>query len=524
LFELGRACIQRRLWKEAKTAFDECAKLDPAWKPRLPDIGAVLADPAVLRTARRLGDGRLLVEYSFADPDQAGDFTAVDASGTMTVSGGTLKLTGKDLSSWSLKDLAFTGDVELYFVFEGPGEIAIGLGGKAPLLLGSSGVKASAGVPLKVERRGKDLIVIQEGRVMGEVVNGAGDGIQKLTVGAKGEVGIRNLWIVGTVDAPEMTRRIGPLERLEGGALAGDFTLEPGATDAEAASRAALAEAALVAGQLEEAWNLAEEAVAKSPTGGLAIAIRGLIRLAQGETRLAVSDADLALALDPCRGDVAIRARRILATLRGPGSAGAHRRQEFGSWELRTDGADERLAFYGGKLDEAGKRFAEVLKEAGPAPKGVRAVVFSSRDAALVFAESSDGREAVVVDGPGAEIELVRLGARAYLRAAVPAAPAWLEEGMAAHLAGENRAAEMKAILAQSVPLEALLRKPAADFTGNDRIQSASVVRFFQSGAYKGIIPDLLKKLQHGVPPMEAFTGKNLQKLDAEWRAWAATN
>jgi tetratricopeptide (TPR) repeat protein len=523
-FELGRAAVQRRLWKDAKAAFDECAKADPAWKPRLPDITAVLSDPAILHgAARRMGDGRLCVEYSFADAEQAGDFVPASGSGTAAVAGGTLKLSGLD-AFWSLKDLVFNGDIDLYFVFEGPGEIAVAFGGKAPLLLGSSGVKAAAGVPLKVERRGKNILVIQDGRVLGGAENAAAEGPQKLLVGAKGEAAIKNLFIAGAADDAEMAKRLGPLERLEGGAHAGDFRLEPVAMDAEAASRAALAESALEAGQLEEAWGLAEDAVAKSPAGGLAVAVRGLIRLAQGETRLAIADADLALALDPCRGEVAIRARRILTSLRGPSAIGAHRRLEIGPWDVRSDAAEERMKFFAGKLDEASKRFAEAMKEAGPAPKGVRAAVFASREACFAYLEMSDGREAAVVDAPGAEKELIRLAAGAYLRAVVTGSPAWFEEGMAAHLSGEIRAAEMKTLLPQAVPLDALLKKSAANFTESDRVQSASVVRFFLSGAHKAIIPDLLKKLKHGVPAIEAFSGKSLPTLDAEWRKWAAAD
>jgi tetratricopeptide (TPR) repeat protein len=434
-----------------------------------------------------------------------------------------------------LKDLAFEGDVEVTFEFEGPGEVMVALVSdpKKPqpvFTFGAGGVRADSGKPesldtsrpLRVERRGFRLRVMQGERELCSLVDAANKSPLNLVLGAKSDSGLRNLTIIGSAPG-EMTRRLGALERLEGGAQAGDFRLDPIAMDAEAMSRAALAEAALVAGQLEEAWNLAEEAVAKAPTGGLAIAIRGLIRLAQGEIRLAVSDADLALALDPCRGEVVIRARRILAALRGPGAVGAHRRLETGSWDMRSDATEERLKYFAGKLDETSKRFAEALKEAGPAPKGIRAAVFASRDAYFTYLEASDGREAVIVDEPGAENELVRLAARSYIRAAVPAAPAWLEEGLAAHLAGENRAAEMKSLLAGASPLEALLRKPSG-LTEAERIQSASVVRFFQSGAYKGLIPDLLKKLQHGVPAMEAFTGKNLQKLDAEWRTWAAAD
>jgi len=538
-FELGRAAIQQRLWKEAKAAFEECAKLDAAWKPRLPDIGAVLSDPAILRgEARRIGDDRLLVEYTFTDADQSSDFALVTGTtGTAVAAGGVLKISGKD-ALFTVKDLAFSGDVDIYFVFEGPGEAVVGFvqagdGPKALCVFGSGTLKldvsgapafapASAATPVKIERRGAAIRIRQGDRVLGSATMPGGAGPRKLLFGARGEASIKELWIAGDVDPAEMNRRLGPLEKLDGGAHSGDFTLEPPPASAEARARAALAETTLEAGLLEEAWSHAEEAVAKAPTEGLAVAIRGLIRLAQGELRLAIADADFALALDPCRGDVALRARRIFAALRGAAAYGAHRRLEAGPWELRSDGTEERMAALAAKLDEAGKRFAEALKEAGPPPRGVRATIFSSRDAWFLHLETSDVREAAVVDGPGAEQDLVRAAARAYLHAAVPAAPAWFEEGMAAHLAGESRVAETKELLPQTAPIDALLKKALSEFAETDRLQAASFVRFLAGGAYKGLIPDLLNRLRHGVPALEVFSGKDLKKLDAEWRAWAA--
>jgi len=440
---------------------------------------------------------------------------------------------------FSLKDAAFSGDVDVYFQFEGPGEAAVGFGppgeGQRAILFFGATLKlegsqapafapAASGTPVKIERRGASLRIHQGDRLLGAVTIPGGAGPRRLYFGARGEAAIKDLWIVGVVEDGEMARRVGPLERLEGGAHAGEFNLEPVAAVAESNARAALAEAALEAGQLEEAWGLVEDAAAKAPAGGLAVAVRGLIRLAQGEMRLAVMDADLALALDPYRGEVAVRARRILAALRGPAALGAHRRLEAGAWDLRTDASEERLNFFAGRLDEASKRYGEVLKEAGAAPKGLRASVFASREAYFLHLETSDGRDPAIVDGPGAELELIRLAARAYIRGAAPASPPWFVEGMAAHLAGENRAAEMKELLAQAPPLDALLKKPPAEFTETERIQSASFIRFLLAGAHKSIIPEILNKMRHGVPAIEAFSGKSVPKFDAEWRAWAAAD
>jgi hypothetical protein len=546
-FELGRMTLVRRLWKDAKTAFDDCVRAEGAWKTRVPDVAAALATPTVLRgAARRLGDGRLLVEYSFSDPEQAGDFTPqAGTSGAREAATGTLKMTSKDAAVWSLKDLAFDRDFDA--VFEVEGEAAIGAisgDGKGVLLfMGPSGTKLvrwnpgpgetiaesserpAAMVPVRVEFRDPIVRVVQGERELLCAVCEPGSGLRRVVLGSRGESTWRNLWIAGRVGTEELARRLGPLDRLEGGAHAGDFRLEPAAADAEAASRAVKAEAALVAGDLEEAGSLAEEAVARAPTSALGVAVRGLVRLAQGETRLAVTDADLALALDPCNGGTRSRALRILASIRGPAAYGAHRRKDAAPWEVRTDGSEERLAVFAATLEEATRRFADALKEAGAPPnRPIRATVFSSRETYLAYLEVADSREVVALDGPGMTACLLRGAARAYLRAAVPAPPGWLEEGMTSLLAGEARTVEMKKLLPRAAPLEELLKKPAEQFTEADRIQAASVVRFFLGSQNRTIISDLLQKLRHGVPAIEAFSGRSFPKLEAEWKAWAATD
>ncbi|HTF55678.1 MAG TPA: hypothetical protein VK661_00285, partial [Planctomycetota bacterium] len=530
-FELGRMALMRRLWKEAKTAFDDCVRVEGAWKTRVPDVAAALVSPGVLRgAARRLGDGRLLVEYSFADADQAGDFDrAAESAGTISIAAGALKLSAKDAALWSVKDLSFEGDVDVWLEFEGPGEAIVGISNlpndKSSLIhLAATGVFAP-GTPLRIEVRRPFIRLVQGDTIRDTTLLQFDSGPVRLWVGAKGEASIRNLCILGAASPDEMAKRLGPLDRLEGGAHAGDFRIEPAAADAEASSRAAKAEAALLAGDLEEAGSLAEEAVARAPTSGLGVAVRGLVRLAQGETRLAVTDADLALALDPCSGGTRTRALRILASIRGPAAYGAHRRKDSAPWEIRTDGTEDRLASAASILEEATGRFAEALKEAGPFPnRPLRATVFTFRDAYLAYLEVADAREVVALDGPGMTACLLRGAAKAYLRTAVQAPPGWLEEGMSAYLAGESRAGEMKTLLARAVPFEDFLKKPAAQFTESDRIQSASVVRFFLGTQNRAIVTDLLQKLRHGVPAIEAFSGRSLPKLEAEWKAWAATD
>jgi hypothetical protein len=255
--------------------------------------------------------------------------------------------------------------------------------------------------------------------------------------------------------------------------------------------------------------------------GSLATACRGLVRLAQGEIRLAVADADLAMALDPCRGEVAIRARRITAAIRGAAGAGAFRRKEAGPWEIVTDVSEARLTQLAAALEEAGKRYAEALQESTP-PKGVRVTVFSSLDAYFMYLETAVSREAVVLDAQGPDPELQSLAAAAYIRAAAPAAPGWFEVGMAAHLSGLRRAGKEDA-LAAGKPLDSLVRKSVGELTELERGQAESFVRFLLDGPHKAIIPDLLKKLRLGVPAMEVFSGRDLTKLDAEWKSWASS-
>lgn len=531
LFDLGRMALVRRLWKDAKIAFDDCVRAEGAWRTRVPDVAAALASPGVLRgAARRLGDGRLLVEYSFADADQAADFDrAAESAGTISIAAGALKLSSKEVAVWSVKDISFEGDVDVWLEFEGPGEAIVGFSNlpddKSHFIHLDAAGAFAPGTPLRIEVRRPFVRLVQGDTVRDTTLPTLDPGLLRLWIGAKGEASIRNLCVLGAASPDEMAKRLGPLDRLEGGAHVGDFRIEPAATDAEAASRAAKAEAALLAGDLEEAGSLAEEAVVRAPTSAVSVAVRGLVRLAQGETRLAVTDADLAMALDPCAGATRTRALRILASIRGPAAYGAHRRKDTAPWEVRTDGPEDRLALAASILEEATRRFAEALKEAGPFPnRSIRATVFSSREAYLAYLEVADAREVVALDGPGMTACLVRGAAKAYLRAAVQAPPGWLEEGMAAYLAGESRPAEMKKLLARAVPLEDILKKPAAQFTESDRSQAASVVRFFLGTQNKAIVTDLLQKLRHGVPAIEAFSGRSIPKLEADWKAWAATD
>jgi tetratricopeptide (TPR) repeat protein len=546
LFELGRVCILRGLWKEAKAAFEESAKADASYRLKTPDLAPVLTGRAAPRgTARRLGTDGLSIECSFAESDAAADFTPEGAAaGKLESAGGVLKLTPADTSLWRFKDVVFQRDVDAVFIVEGNGDLAVGFispadGAGAVAFIGPSGAKLHRwkegagdvlaqspegprpGLPVRVEIRGGIFRVCQGDREL--LASSVADGPppRHLLVGARGgEVAIRRLWISGRVDAAELAKRLGPAERLWGAALSGDFGRAAApARDAEAASMAGMAETAMRNGDVEEAWSLVEESIRRAPDGAAAVALRALIHLRLGDGRLALADADLALALDPCDGEARRRARRALGAARGAAAYGAWRRKDVAGWELRSSLAEDRTTALAGMLEEATRRLAEALKELGEAPPGRKVAIFGSRDAYLAYLEASDPREIVVLDGPEAGSDLLREAARGYLRAAGPRAPGWFEEGMALHLSGTGRADEMKRLLPHAAPFETILRKPASDFTTADAIQAASMVRFFLEGAHKGLIEDVLKKLKHGVPAIEAFSGKNVGKLEQEWKA-----
>ncbi|HEX7898907.1 MAG TPA: hypothetical protein VF950_14180 [Planctomycetota bacterium] len=107
-YELGRALVLRKLWKDAKAAFDQCVKLDAGFAARVPDLNRVLNNEGAFKgSARKLGADQLLIAYDFADPAQAQDFTARQAGGEIAVEGGALKIASKGTALYSLKDVDF---------------------------------------------------------------------------------------------------------------------------------------------------------------------------------------------------------------------------------------------------------------------------------------------------------------------------------------------------------------------------------------------------------------------------------
>jgi tetratricopeptide (TPR) repeat protein len=128
LYEKGRHLVLRKLWKDAKAAFDECVKADGAYSARVPDISRILNNEAAFRgSARRIGADQLFLTYDFSDAAQTQDFS-VQQPGQMVVEGGELKLTARGTALWSLKDVDFERDLEVdaVVVFEEKSALVLG--------------------------------------------------------------------------------------------------------------------------------------------------------------------------------------------------------------------------------------------------------------------------------------------------------------------------------------------------------------------------------------------------------------
>ena len=115
-YELGRALVLRKLWKDAKAAFDQCAKLDAAFAPRIPDLTRMLNNEGAFKgSARKLGPDQLMIAYDFADAAQTQDFTARQPGGELAVEAGALKVAAKGTALYSLKDVDYEGAVQADF-------------------------------------------------------------------------------------------------------------------------------------------------------------------------------------------------------------------------------------------------------------------------------------------------------------------------------------------------------------------------------------------------------------------------
>ena len=130
LYEMGRHLVIRKLWKEAQAAFQECARLDPSYAPRIPDIARILNNEAAFKgSARRIGADQLVLNWDFEDAAQAQDFTLRQQPARIACEGGELRLESPLTGLWTLKDVEFDRDVEI--------DLSAVLDERAGLVLGS---------------------------------------------------------------------------------------------------------------------------------------------------------------------------------------------------------------------------------------------------------------------------------------------------------------------------------------------------------------------------------------------------
>jgi hypothetical protein len=65
-YEVGRQCITRKMWKDAKAAFDQCKKLDASFGDRIPDLDPILKNQGAFKGAsKRIGRDQLVLTYDW---------------------------------------------------------------------------------------------------------------------------------------------------------------------------------------------------------------------------------------------------------------------------------------------------------------------------------------------------------------------------------------------------------------------------------------------------------------------------
>ncbi len=108
-YEVGRQCITRKMWKDAKAAFDECRKKDATFVDRIPDLDPVLKNEGAFKgSSKRLGRDGLVLTYDWSEADQRADFKPAQ---DWKVGGGTAVITPRGQSLSSLKEVDFEGEL-----------------------------------------------------------------------------------------------------------------------------------------------------------------------------------------------------------------------------------------------------------------------------------------------------------------------------------------------------------------------------------------------------------------------------
>ncbi len=110
-YEIGRQAITRRLWKDAKAAFDECKKLDASFADRCPNLDPIINNQGAFKGAsKRIGKETLLLTWDWADEDQREDFKP---AADWKVGGGTAVINPRGRSLSSIKEVEFEDEFAL---------------------------------------------------------------------------------------------------------------------------------------------------------------------------------------------------------------------------------------------------------------------------------------------------------------------------------------------------------------------------------------------------------------------------
>jgi len=255
-YELGRQLITRKLWKDAKAAFDVAVKADPSLKDRVPDLAPILANQGAFRAqSRRLGRDGLALTWDFAAPEQAEDFQE-RGGGTKSVSKG-LELEAGGQGNWTIKDVEYAGEVEietsvtvgddcwaafsLFMNWEGNGytfqlssgdkgfEFARHTGDKRDVVQEKPDEKLSGTAQIKISAKGGAFKLFVNGK---EVISATDATHTKGWCGIgvwRGKATYGKLAVTGKVNPIEIDKRFAESEVLVRRALEGDLTAKGGA-------------------------------------------------------------------------------------------------------------------------------------------------------------------------------------------------------------------------------------------------------------------------------------------------------
>ncbi len=110
-YEVGRQCLTRKMWKDAKAAFEECRKLDASFADRIPNLDPILNNEGAFKGAsKRIGKDTLVLTYDWSEEDQVQDFKP---GSEWKVGGGTAVITTRGQALSSLKEVSFENEISI---------------------------------------------------------------------------------------------------------------------------------------------------------------------------------------------------------------------------------------------------------------------------------------------------------------------------------------------------------------------------------------------------------------------------